>query len=209
MYVGRAKINTCKHGTGKIPIFAGYLNFRTMANKPLKGLINKTLSDRERAAIYMHVYGGCDNWQLLYSIAQPGELDRPFIDTQVSTWKNSAKIKGLIRDLTAAKGAQEDEIRKAGYNAGQNDLLDAAGANDAVAGVVDYTKPEEQKKLLNRLIATATEPGEAIDALKIIVAGQKDDRQAAREGRQVRAYLPLLFYQCPLYVEKRKNIDIL
>lgn len=177
-----------------------------MQEKTLKTLVNKTLTDRERAAIYMHVYGGCDDWRLLYSIAQPGGVDTPFHDTQLSTWKNSTKIRGFIRDLNAAKEARDNEIRKAGFQAGQDELLTQAGANDSGAGVVDYTKPDEQKKLLNRLIATATEPGEAIDALKIIVAGQRDDRQAAREGRQVRAYLPLLCYQCPLYEEKRKNI---
>lgn len=177
-----------------------------MKEKPLKTLVNKTLTDRERAAVYMHVYGGCDDWRLLYSIAQPGGIDTPFHDTQLSTWKNSTKIRGFIRDLNAAKEARDNEIRKAGFNAGQEELLNAAGGNDSGAGVVDYTKPEEQKKLLNRLIATATDPGEAIDALKIIVSGQRDDRQAAREGRQVRAYLPLLCYQCPLYEEKRKNI---
>ena len=166
------------------------------------------MTDREKSALYLHVFGGCDDWKKLYQIAQPGDLERPFHDSQISAWKNSSKVRAFIRDLNAAREARDNEIRKAGYIAGQEELLTAAG-DDSGAGVVDYTKPEEQKKLLNRLIATATDPGEAIDALKIIVAGQRDDRQAAREGRQVRAYLPLLCYQCPLYVEKRKNIDIL
>ena len=170
------------------------------------GLVNKTLTERERAAIALHVFQGVTDWGLLYAIAQPGAYDRDFPKNSVSTWKNSAKIRDLIRDYTAARDARENAIKTAAFEEGQRVLIERAGADDNGAGLVDYSDPKNQLRKLNLLVNSAKDPGEVLDALKVIISGQRDDRQAAREGRQVRAYLPLLCYQCPLYEEKRKNI---
>ena len=67
------------------------------------------------------------------------------------------------------------------------------------ARIIDYTNPENQTRKLNELINTASDAGEALDALKVIIQGQKADRDAAREQKTVRAYLPVMCSGCPLY----------
>ena len=176
------------------------------------GLQKKTLSEREKAAIYLHVYGGVDNWKLLYKIASPGNYDAPetsSFNTLVSSWKNSTKIKALLAAIQKDRDALENQLRAEGITIGKTELLSAAEneGNEGNNGrIVDYSKPENQRRKLNELINTAADPNDALDALKVIISGQKDDRQAAKEGRAVRAYLPLLCYQCPLYEEKRNII---
>ena len=169
--------------------------------KKLTGLNNRVLSRREEAAIYLHVFGGVDDWALLYRIAHPGEFERDPAKSEgamVSTWKNSTKITRCRERIMAQfQDHISDEINAV------KDTIFAGAEDDMKAGSVDYTKPENQKRKLNAIIAGATDPGEALDALKVIISGQRADSQAAKEGRQVRAYLPLLCYQCPLYKEKR------
>ena len=70
---------------------------------------------------------------------------------------------------------------------------------------VDYSSPAAQQAKLNELVNTADDPGEALDALKVIIQAQKADREAAREGRTVRAYLPQACTDCPMYQKARKK----
>ena len=35
-------------------------------------IVNQTTTEREKAAIYYHVFGGCNDWNLLYAIADTG-----------------------------------------------------------------------------------------------------------------------------------------
>ena len=76
-----------------------------------------------------------------------------------------------------------------------------------LTGFVDYADPANQRRKLNELVNTAKDPGAALDALKVIISGQKDDRQAAREQKQVRAYLPQVCQDCPLYTKAAAKLE--
>lgn len=65
-------------------------------------------------------------------------------------------------------------------------------------GPDDYSDPRNQTKLLNEIIKGSDDNKEKIDALKLIMQGQKDDRDGARNQKQVRFYLPLTCDICPL-----------
>ena len=90
-----------------------------------------------------------------------------------------------------------------GKEIGRRELLDNVRTSDEAARkgarIIDYTNPENQTRKLNELINTASDAGEALDALKVIIQGQKADRDAAKEGKTVRAYLPVMCSGCPLY----------
>lgn len=185
----------------KIRIFAGY-----HLNVFVVGVLNNHVSERERAAIYLHVFGGVNDWRLLYAIANTG--DGSIIESDVknkyfSKWHSSLKIKQLIKDTERVKFALLSDVENAAFEKGKRAAFDSVSSSGEQtkrrAAIVDYTDPREQARKLNELVNTATDPGEALDALKVIMQTQKADRDAAREQKVVRAYVPLACAECPLY----------
>ena len=69
---------------------------------------------------------------------------------------------------------------------------------------VDYSNPLNQMQKLNELVNSSEDVGETLDALKVIISTQKADRESAREGKQVKAYLPMTCTNCPLYNKAQK-----
>ena len=174
-------------------------------------LLNKRLTDRERAAIYLHVFGGVDDWKVLYAIADNGPEKTPEqIDRSVaSKWKNSGKIQALIQSISSERAAIMADGIDRGKRAAEEERVESVRTNSdekpARAKYVDYSSPAAQRAKLNELINTASDPGEALDALKVIIQGQRADREAAKEGRVNRVYLPLTCDSCPLYQKARKR----
>ena len=159
----------------------------------------------------MHVFGGVQDWKVLFSIADdapiksPGEVD----GSLVSRWKGTAKIQDLIEKVTREKillldRAEKNGAKKAMDEAGNSDRAEG-GVNLKNSKFVDYSSPDAQRAKLNELVNTASDPGEALDALKVIIQGQRADREAAREGRVNRVYLPLTCDSCPMYQKARKR----
>lgn len=181
-------------------------------------LLNKTLTDREKAAIYMHVFGGVDNWQQLYAIADSGNgtIDQASITNKYpSRWKNTPKIQEYIKTLERKKYDLLRDEREKGFQEGKDNVLNSVHNNSENgtnvpkrSTFVDYSNPENQTRKLNELVNSASDPGEALDALKVIIQGQKADREAAKEQKTVRAYLPQTCDNCPLYLKARKKVGI-
>ena len=173
-------------------------------------LLGKILTEREKAAIYYHVYGGCEDWRLLYCIAYDAPVEIPekdnYLFDKCSKWKRSPKVQNFLNQIRDQKAVKENRIKEAA-------ALDAIRDGECVrkektrnnSVLVDYSNPENQRKKLNELVNSASDPGEALDALKVIISGQRDDRQAAKEQRQVRAYLPITCESCPLYIINKKQ----
>ena len=168
-------------------------------------LASEKITEQEKAAIVALTYGYIDSWPEAYRIAagqstHDAERD-PHFTGYASRWKNSAKVKTYYRKVQDKKAVDENDLirewqkeneRKPGR---ENERSEKAKK----APEIDYSDPENQRRKLNELINEAQDPGEALDALKVIINGQRDDRQAAKEGRQVRAYLPLSCHDCVLY----------
>lgn len=180
------------------------------------GIVNrKPLTDREKAAILLHIFGGVNDWAVIYCAAYDGTIqqatEQNHFTVLVSRWKNSDKVQNFIkatreqaaRDAVriedAAKEAARIEAENAATEAGKEDGTRPAG--------VDYTDPANQRRKLNQIINKAKDSGEALDALKVIIATQKDDRQAARDQRQTRVYLPIRCETCPLYERSRAKLQ--
>lgn len=171
----------------------------------------KEITDREKAAIIFNIYTGCDDWPRLYAIAsdKPASevLKDKYLSDRASKWKRSADVQRYLqeqRDRKAvADNAKRMEIEKMAAENERKKIERETGRPN----FVDYTDPANQRRKLNELINDASDPGEALDALKVVISGQRDDRQAAREGRQVRAYLPLLCHNCPLYQKAQTKLN--
>jgi hypothetical protein len=171
-------------------------------------LLNKRLTDRETAAIYLHIFGGVDDWRLLYAIADNGpEKDREKVDRSVaSKWKNSAKIIDLIEKVTREKYAIIQTAEKEGLDKGRAERTETeTGAGSVRADnapnlnrskYVDFSDPSKQMDKLNELVNTADDPGEALDALKVIMQSQRADRDAAKDKQIQRFYTPERCSRC-------------
>lgn len=177
------------------------------------GIVNKKFTEREKAALYMHVFGGVTNWTELYKIASDKSTEDVENDklpnVQASRWKATKKVQEFVEKLQREKykllEAERQKIR-AEFERGESERPENAPEGKKSV-FVDYSDPANQKRKLNELINKASDPGEALDALKVIISGQRDDKQAAKERRQVAAYLPICCNDCPLYQKARKRAE--
>lgn len=178
------------------------------------GIVNKRpLTDREKAAIYLHVFGNVTDWIKIYIAAFDGTTEQAAeqgsLRALVSRWKTSEKVQRFLKEAQELKAREairhQDEGRQAGRIEAERAAMDEAekAGKQAKPAGIDYTDPEAQKRKLNEIIRGAQTTGEALDALKIIISTQKDDRQAARDLSQVRVFLPLRCENCPLYTAAR------
>lgn len=182
---------------------------KTKIKKP--GLMSKTLSDRERAALALYVLTDCNDWKQLYLIAQPGDPDEAeqskYLEIYISKWKNAEKVKREVDDLRRYKAriqdeaVQEDRRREEERKKGEN----VRQSTKPEKKPLDYSNPENRRVLYNEIIAQAGDDVKTkLDAAKVFEQIQREDRDAARERRQVVAFLPLACYDCPLYQKAKK-----
>lgn len=178
-------------------------------------LATPILTDREKAAVRLHVYGQVEDWRLLYVIAGGTEGNTPKTTTYyVSRWKRSVKVQAEIDAQRREKYADDQRLKERLREEieEEQEKRESSGGSEppkkAARRAIDYTDPRNQREKLNQLVNEAEDAGEALDALKVIISGQRDDRQAAKEGKQVRAYLPMNCKDCPLYQKQRQKLTI-
>lgn len=165
---------------------------------------------REKAAAVLYVYGIETSPAKLYTIAHPGSLETvealADIRAVASRWIRSQKVLEYVQRERAALEARQAQERKriesetlARVQAERDDSL----AGD---GLVDYSVPSNQLRKLNTLINGSKDSGEALDALKVMIAKQSELAPASRPEKTPRVYLPLTCHECPLYLEKKQLI---
>lgn len=184
---------------------------------PIYQHMQKVITLREKAAVYALVSGVLETWTDCYVVAMQDHEDitrrRAGLATMVARWKSRQDIKDLFlnaqryyldKDAAAVeRWKRENPTHETGGNEdAPGVLVDNVRTDNKTPGnrkTVDYTNPENQARKLNELVNRADNTGEALDALKVIIQTQKADRDAARDGRQVRAYVPIGCNDCPLY----------
>ena len=172
-------------------------------------LLNKNLSEREKAAIHLHIYGGVNNWPLLYRIAVPDSFPDESLkglSDLASKWKRSPKIQTYLQTVQEQKFLYEQKIKAAAIETGDNVRTNSDMSTQKEKNI-DYSDPANQARKLNELVNSADDPGEALDALKVIISTQKADREAARDKKAVGAYVPITCYDCPLYLEAKNKLS--
>ena len=184
------------------------------------GLATKILTEREKAALYYHVFGGLDDWRQLYKIADATtdeKKDIKFLDIYISRWKNSKKVKDFINNLLdekntrfaqeRIKGQEEERNKKQDeQNKIENNERTETKPERKQIKILDYSDPANRKQLYNEVIANSGDDYKTkLDAAKVFEQIQKDDREAARSQKQVRYYLPLRCENCSLYLKTQKK----
>jgi hypothetical protein len=170
------------------------------------GRLVEELSPREKAAIiYGLVYNPEATQYALWEMAVDYKSDDAAESTKkgyASRWYNSAAIVIFREQFMANYERMVKEKIDAALAVQKEELMVKFGAINP--DDIDYTKPEAQKRLLNHLINAADDGRERLDALKAIVSMQKDDREAARDNKVQRFYMPIRCSQCPIYKKADK-----
>ena len=161
------------------------------------------ITEREMAVVRLSVYyPGKTPLPLLYSLAYPGT----FADAQAlkdlpavaSRWWRSKKIQDFLNSETAVHKATV-EAQESRIIAECMARLQSDADSDQARGL-DYSRPENQRQKLNELINGATDPHDALDALKTMIQRQQDIAPEHRnQGKPIRVYLPIVCSDCIIY----------
>lgn len=169
------------------------------------------ITDREKAAIAALKLGLIPDQKSAYiaGLDKPAKDVNPkTIDTLAARWVRMPKIaqfalymERLLADRDADARQRGREEAETGKGPAGSDLAPKQGSR-----AVDYYDPANQKRQINRIIQQAQDdPKTQLDAIKAIQQTQRDDRQAARDQKQVKTYLPLRCESCPLFTKARKK----
>ena len=182
---------------------------------------NTPTTDREKAALLAYKIGLIPDARTAYIIAEDkavADVAKGSLNSYVSRWINSDRVKQLLlyidrvladRDANARlKGRQDAEKARANKNTGTADIEGNRRKNAAgLSQETDYYDPANQRTQINRIIREAADdPRTQLDAIKAIQQTQRDDKQAARDQKQVRTYLPLRCNDCPLLAKAREKV---
>lgn len=180
----------------------------------------RELTLKEKFAIKGLAYGIIDNWYDAFHISYEGKAQDSnklrSLKTIVSRWKNNPSVKTYF-DICKYQYIQEEERKKEEYLKGvameeektrtkgkEETREESVHTKSKNPKLVDFSNPQNQMQKLNELVNSSEDVGETLDALKVIISTQKADRESAREGKQVKAYLPMTCTNCPLYNKARK-----
>lgn len=173
--------------------------------KQLVKMNKNEITIRERAAAVLYVYGVETSPAKLYAVAHPGSLETveglADIRAGASRWIRSRKIQEFIQRERAALDARQAQERKRI----ESDVLARVQAekDDSITGEgeIDFSDPANQLRKLNSLINCSKDAGEALDALKVMIAKQQElAPEKQRKEKTVKFYRPLdCRDDCPLY----------
>lgn len=162
---------------------------------------NQIISERETAVVRLSVwYPGKLSPGLLYSLAYPGA----FSDAQAlrdlpavaSRWWRSKKIQEFLQSEIAVYRSNKDAVEARI----ESECLARFESNGArpVKGV-DFSIAENQRAKINEIINGATDPHDALDALKLMLSRQQEIAPDTKKEQIARFYRPLCCSQCPLF----------
>lgn len=178
------------------------------------------ITEREKAALYYYVFGGCVNWAVIHAIAKKGEFapgkNPKSANKMAYDWKNRPQIAAFLKDLQNLKAIQDNEnaTRKANEILKEREREENKEHTESAKGkqprqIVDFSNPQERRKQYNTIINNAgDDPKTQLDALKVLEQLQKDDKQAAKDNQIQRFYTPLKCRECPLYEKAKKKVTI-
>lgn len=184
------------------------------------------ITDREKAAILAYKLGIIQDARSAYIAAEDKarkDVPQAALKSMVSKWINSPKIVQFSDYVTRLLADRDADARQRGRDEERNGIkseeekpAESERTQHHQSKPVDYYDPANQRQQINRIIAESSDdPKTQLDAIKAIQQTQRDDRQAARDQKQVQSYLPLRCDTCPLMEKARakaakpNNIGIL
>ncbi len=161
-----------------------------------------SLTPREEAAVRLYLYEGEDlSPVFVYKLAHRGSLEEvehlADIAASASRWIRSKKVLQYMNEQRAIFNDRRDKERmKIESEVTARIQASADPGKHTVPGFVDYSQPSAQLAKLNELINTASDPGEVLDAMKVLLSKQAELAPARAPEKQQRFYLPLCCTEC-------------
>lgn len=173
-------------------------------------------TDRENAVLFALAAGYLKSWTeaFILSRQEPEESKNNYkkLSSSVSHWKQHPVTVQAYNEILLTVQARdkkiiEDELKKLQTKQGPEDNAGDSDSHSRKAkNAVDYYNPENQRNQINKIIAeSGDDPKTQLDAIKAIQQTQRDDKQAAREGKTVKVYLPLTCDTCPVLLKAREK----
>ena len=175
------------------------------------------INARQKAAVFALAAGILADWTECFIAASENrtkEAEKVAATfSNVSHWKSSKKIRDYYDECRERIARDQARIQLQGIEEGKREARKESeeetttGGNERTktkrpAELVDYSDPANRKRLYNEVIRDASDdPKTRLDAAKVFEQIQRDDKQAARDQKQVRSYLPLRCESCPLYAK--------
>ena len=162
-----------------------------------------SLTPREEAAVRLFLHEGEDlSPVFIYKLAHRGSLEEvehlADIAASASRWIRSKKVTQYMNEQRAIFNDRKAKERmKIESEVTARIQASADPAKHTVPGFVDYSIPANQIRKLNELVNTATDPGEVLDALKVIL-NKQGEIAPPQQDKPMRFYLPLSCKECHL-----------
>lgn len=161
----------------------------------------KEITQSERAAIYYHLVGRCDNWQELYKIAKGEDaynrLTEGSQNVAVSRWKNSDSIQNAIKEISYLLQKEREEIEARAVDNFKNRPQEEGGS----LSDVNFLDRDEFLQFLNKQANRISDEKTKNDYLKMISDNLRfKDMEKDKEDEEIRRfYIPLTCQDCDLY----------
>lgn len=170
------------------------------------------MTDREKAAILALRMGIIPDPKTAFIAAHDSatkDVPMKSINSYVSKWMHSDKVVQFNEYINRLLADRDADARQRGRDEAVKEIEKGEESNrteNRRKGLIDYSDPANRRQLYNEVIRDASDdPKTRLDAAKVFEQIQRDDKQAARDQRQVRAYLPLRCDSCPLYQKALKK----
>ena len=162
----------------------------------------KDLTPTLQAAIYYHVYSGCNDWKILYQIAEGEDRYNKLTDSStretVSRFQRSDKIQQGIQELIYIKGIQEKENTE---RIKRELITEAHNSQDPenINNFVNFLNPDEFLKFASQKANEIQDEKDRREYLKMI-ANLMNYKDSDREETEIqRFYTPVNCLDCEIY----------
>ena len=156
----------------------------------------KELTQAEKAAIYYHLVGKCDDWSQLYNIAK-GEgtlekMEKSSRPSMVSRWKNADHIQTAIKEISFLLQREREEFAERAVQAYKDNQENPT--NGTTLAEVKQANRIQDEKTRNETLKMISDNLRYKDMDK-----EKDEDEEVR-----RFYTPMVCHECPLYLRCQK-----
>lgn len=169
----------------------------------------KELTQAEKAAIYYHLVGKCDDWSQLYNIAK-GEgtlekMEKSSRPSMVSRWKNADHIQTAIKEISFLLQREREEFAERAVQAYKDNQENPTSGTTLAE--VNFLDRDEFLSYLNKQANRIQDEKTRNETLKMISDNlrYKDMDKEKEEDEEVRRfYTPMVCHECPLYIRCQK-----
>lgn len=169
----------------------------------------RDITQAEKAALYYHLVGKCNDWEQLYKIAKGEEafnkLSTASKSASVSKWKNSDAIQAEIKNISYLVQKEQEEAQERAVQAFKDNQEKEDGKGNLAE--INFLDRDEFLSYLNKQANRIQDEKSRNETLKMISDNLRyKDMDREKEGDEDirRFYTPMVCNECPLYLRCQK-----